>query len=646
MKRFLTHFKTIFGIFLISAFGQFFILEVILDFGATAFAQQVKVTKKVTKKVKVGKNVVKKIIKKRIVKKVVGKGVKKQISALQNQVNQLEQTVDQIDLKTGPKGDTGEQGIPGTPGAKGDTGDTGLTGEQGIPGTPGAKGDTGDTGLKGDTGDVGPKGDTGLTGDAGPKGDSGDQGIPGTPGAKGDTGDTGLKGDTGDVGPKGDTGLTGEQGLPGTPGAKGDTGDTGLKGDTGDTGQTGQQGIPGTPGAKGDTGDTGLTGDAGPKGDTGDTGQTGEQGIPGTPGAKGDTGDIGPVGLKGDQGEIGPQGEQGPEGISGKDNVDGVRIIFARKIEYAGPSGNVDSVDLNGTNLYIDGNDPTITLSGVPLTILYKGVISSTSNQQVIAQLPSGVLDGNHAVELDNSNGDSSFNLALGFSSAQQSASSATSEPSTEPAGPEGSTESSGSTTGSTGGVSGPAGDTGISGIEGTSSGASIITTEVESPFNTTVLLNSLRIGKSLSLPAFTVLNGKVDSFMDESGIEFATYGDGSTGHIVEPGVLDSTLGQTLTLQSKTIIANKVPTRAHLVLLKQDVDIIELNSDLRGFVSRDGGVTWAEIIFSDVGKFDDSTRIIVGTHPFSGEPAGTLMKYSITSNSKKLKLKGVALEWK
>ena len=324
--------------------------------------------------------------------------------------------------------------------------------------------------------------------------------------------------------------------------------------------------------------------------------------------------------------------------------MDGVQIVFARKIEFAGPSGTVDSVDLNGTNLYIDGNDPTITLSGVPLTVLYKGAIPSTSNQQIIAQLPSGVLDGIHALELTNSNGDSSFYLALGLSSTQPSASSTTSEPSSEPAGPEGSTESS--TTSSTSGVSGPAGDTGITGIEGTSSGATIVTTEAESSFNTTVLLNSLRMGKGLRLPAFTVLNGQVDAFMDESGIDSAVYGNGASAHIVEPGTLDSTTGETLTLQSQIMIASNIPTRAHLVLLKEDVDLIELNSDLRGFVSRDGGVTWAEIVFSDVGKFDDSTRILVATHPFNGEPSGTLMKYSITSNSRKLKLKGVALEWK
>ena len=57
---------------------------------------------------------------------------------------QLQETVNNIQLTSGPKGDTGEAG------PKGDTG------------AQGPKGDTGVQGPKGDTGEAGPKGDTGT----------------------------------------------------------------------------------------------------------------------------------------------------------------------------------------------------------------------------------------------------------------------------------------------------------------------------------------------------------------------------------------------------------------------------------------------------------------------------------------------------
>jgi hypothetical protein len=439
-------------------------------------------------------------------------------------------------------------------------------------------------------------------------------------------------------GPPGEPGLPGEKG---DAGAKGETGAQGLPGDKGDAGAKGETGAQGLPGEKGDVGQQGLPGDKGDKGDAGQSGLSGAKG------------DKGLTGEKGDQGEIGPQGEQGPEGISGKDDVDGVQILFARKVVFTpqGQSVSVASVDINGTNLFISGTDPTIKLGNISLPVLYTGVIAATNNQQVIFKLPAGVIDGNHLIDLSNSEGDSQFGIALGVQASSQTSSTATlvagstgltetssSGNTSGPAGPE--------STGNAGGIVVSLGPQGDSGSIGPGTGSAINSTQVIAEFNTNVLLNSLRIAKSLNFSAFPVVDGKVDAFMDESGIDSAVFGDGSKASIADPGKLESTLGETLTLLSSVTLATKIPDSAHLVLLEQDIDSIELNSDLKGFISRDGGATWSEIVLSYAGQFDATTRILVGTHQFLDEPSASSMKYSITANSKKVVLKGVAMEWK
>lgn len=125
---------------------------------------------------------------------------------LDDELQEIKDSIDEIELTPGPQGPQGPQGIQGEPGEKGDKGDTGETGPQGPAGENGAEGAQG---PKGD------KGDTGATGPQGPKGDKGDTGETGPQGPKGDKGDTGA---TGPQGPKGATGATGPQGPQGPAG--------------------------------------------------------------------------------------------------------------------------------------------------------------------------------------------------------------------------------------------------------------------------------------------------------------------------------------------------------------------------------------------------------------------------------------------
>ncbi len=85
--------------------------------------------------------------------------------------------------------------------------------------------------------------------------------------------------------------------------------------------------------------------------------------------------------------------------VNVEDSADGVEITFVGKSQSA--------LDLNGTNLFIGSQDPTVTLGGQPRSVLSKGTIPNTTPalQQVIVDLPTSLIAGNHKLKLINANG-------------------------------------------------------------------------------------------------------------------------------------------------------------------------------------------------------------------------------------------------
>jgi hypothetical protein len=143
------------------------------------------------------------------------------------------------------------------------------------------------------------------------------------------------------------------------------------------------------------------------KGDPGIQGIAGTDGVDGQDGAKGD---------KGDKSDPGIQGIAGVDG--GNDDADGVQITFAQTIDFDPGTGSVPSLDLNGIDLHISGATSIVTLGGTPLTVLHQGTIPSSVNQQVIVELPSGLLPGDYRVTLQNSQRTTQFDATLGQNSA------------------------------------------------------------------------------------------------------------------------------------------------------------------------------------------------------------------------------------
>ena len=88
------------------------------------------------------------------------------------------------------------------------------------------------------------------------------------------------------------------------------------------------------------------------------------------------------------------------------------------------------------------------------------------------------------------------------------------------------------------------------------------------------------------------------------------------------------------------------PTEGRLVLYEEDVDSITLDTDIKGWVSRDGGTSYTQTLLTEGTTYESGKRLLSGSVDISGQPAGTTMKYKVeTLNNKNLKLHGASLLW-
>ena len=128
------------------------------------------------------------------------------------------------------------------------------------------------------------------------------------------------------------------------------------------------------------------------------------------------------------------------------------------------------------------------------------------------------------------------------------------------------------------------------------------------------------------------------------SGIVVVRYNDSSGIQ----GVAD------LTLQSvDTTAVDGAPTKADLIMLIENAaGTATLNTDVKGFISRDSGANFTQGTLVDEGSYGTSTQRIVSFHDLdiSGQPSGTSVCYKITthnqSGSKSTRIHAVSHGWK
>lgn len=108
---------------------------------------------------------------------------------------------------------------------------------------------------------------------------------------------------------------------------------------------------------------------------------------------------------------------------------------------------------------------------------------------------------------------------------------------------------------------------------------------------------------------------------------------------------------QNLTLQSTATTAESAPTSADLVVLIEDGQgTATINTDIKGYISRDGSAFSSAVTFVDEGDWGTNKRILVARNvDISGITSGTSMKYKLTthnqSGAKETRIHATSLAW-
>jgi hypothetical protein len=105
-----------------------------------------------------------------------------------------------------------------------------------------------------------------------------------------------------------------------------------------------------------------------------------------------------------------------------------------------------------------------------------------------------------------------------------------------------------------------------------------------------------------------------------------------------------------MTLISNAQTAQAAPTEGRLMVYEEtSTGSTILDTDLKGYVSRDGGTTYTQTPLTLDTTYETGKTLVSGSVDISGQPSGTNMKYKIEtlnqSASKVCRLHGASLLW-
>ena len=144
--------------------------------------------------------------------------------------------------------------------------------------------------------------------------------------------------------------------------------------------------------------------------------------------------------------------------------------------------------------------------------------------------------------------------------------------------------------------------------------------------------------------PSSTAGNGATSGGASDSNYPGGGVGTGSNGSAASGGNgaiyvninVSSTTPADLTLQSVDATAQSVPSTADLVMLIENgAGTATLNTDIKGFISRDSGANFTQGTLVDEGTWGTTAKRIVAFHnlDISGQPSGTSVCYKITTHN-------------
>ena len=132
-----------------------------------------------------------------------------------------------------------------------------------------------------------------------------------------------------------------------------------------------------------------------------------------------------------------------------------------------------------------------------------------------------------------------------------------------------------------------------------------------------------------------------------------AAGGDGGSG-IVIMRIPTTAYGsiQNLTLQSTSKTASSVPTQSDFVMLMENgAGTATLNTDVKAFISRDGGSTFTQGTLVEEGTYETNKKILAFHDlDISSQPSGTNLVYKITTHnqsaSKETRIHAASIGWR
>ena len=137
-------------------------------------------------------------------------------------------------------------------------------------------------------------------------------------------------------------------------------------------------------------------------------------------------------------------------------------------------------------------------------------------------------------------------------------------------------------------------------------------------------------------------------------GTSSVSSGAGGSGIIVLRRLTSSeSAGADLTLQSTDVTAGTAPTYGEFVtLIENAYGTATLNTDIKGYISRDSGTTFTQGTLVDEGTWGTNKKVL-GFHDLdiSSQPSGTSMCYKITTHnqsasSKETRIYATSIGWR
>ncbi len=131
------------------------------------------------------------------------------------------------------------------------------------------------------------------------------------------------------------------------------------------------------------------------------------------------------------------------------------------------------------------------------------------------------------------------------------------------------------------------------------------------------------------------------------SGEAADTGGTGGSGIVL---VRQADAYNDMTLVSNATTAEAEPTKGDLVMTYTNgAGTATVNTDIKGWVSRDNGTTYTQFTLADDGDTGGHTILTAHDLDISGQPSGTTMRYKITTHnqsvSKQTRIQAVSLGW-